>query len=324
MNTIFARLTAALSKGDPDTPEVAEILTTIKREGNAAQIQAAVGAVNVVRISRGQVPDAASGGSSWYMKYLPWAMAALGVGGTALGATGNLDPNAIDFSKLPQWHVTNRWVVFGILAAVGAVVGTFHSVYQHRALVLPAFAKDNPKNMLVLTSYGFLGDLFYGLAAAVTLAWTALPSSVPEISGGQATDAGGTGNLLTWNLIVSAAVAAFAGAKAWSGWRGNIVAQKALAQTATLPAGSEELRQKILEARTIGEAAMLASGMKMTLVELARKSRGDLDTFVTGGGIDATRVSPALDAVFLQANETVAKLRTLPKNWTLTIERLPK
>jgi hypothetical protein len=247
MRELFAQMNTALAAGGPDSPDVVRLVTAIEQQFPAlAPIARA--AREAARISRGQpASENVAGGTPGLMKYLPWALAALGLTGTTAAISG-IDLTQINPDRLPQLPpVTNRWVLLGILAAVGAVVGVVHSAYRNGGLVLPKFAKDNASNMLTLSNYGFAGDLFWGATAAVA-SWLAHP-----VTTGQ----DGTGNLLQWNQVISAAVVAFAGATAWSGWRGNQIAKEALIQF--IP---PDLRGKAKNMST-PDVAMMATGMKI-------------------------------------------------------------
>jgi hypothetical protein len=282
---LFAQLNTALAAGGPESPEVAKLVAAISQGGSAELSHAAAGAVNAARISRGLTPGPTpAAGTSWYLKYLPWLLAALGLGGTAAGV-GGIDLSKINVNDLPSLPpVTNRWTLLGILAAVGAVVGTVHSIYRNGGLVFPAVAKDNAANMLVVRNYGFVGDLFWGAVSAAAASWTAHPATTGQDGGG---------NLLQWNLICSAIAAAFAGAKAWSGWRGNQIGKEALTQF--LPPGSPE-------PATIADAAVMATGMKIPGHEPP-----------PGTQVTAAQIEQDLFARLLDARQVAAVLPQLAK-----------
>jgi hypothetical protein len=80
--------------------------------------------------------------------------------------------------------------------------------------------------------------------------WTAIPTGETPTGG----------NLLAWNVILSAGAAAFGGARAWSGWRNQNLLVKALALTAQLPPTNAHTADAIRTAPTVDASAMRATG----------------------------------------------------------------
>ena len=254
MNALFAQLITALIAEGPDSPDVAKVVTDIQKQfpDQAARVQALLEAW---RVSRGQAappltPQSSPPSTSGVMKYLPWVLAALGIGGTAAGGISGIQNLNLDQFKLPQ--VANPWILLAIVAGVGAIAGLVNSFIRNGGFVLPAFAKDHEKNLLVVTNYGFLGDLFTGAVAAAGITWTAFPTDVRNIST--------EGTLLHWNVLLSAVFSGWAGARTWCGWRNQNILLAALSETAKQPAVSTLTADKILTAPTIPQAAMMATG----------------------------------------------------------------
>ena len=124
MQELFTRLMSALTAGGPNSAEVLQVLQQINAQF-PAQAEVAKSIVNGWTASRAPQPQPVSSGSgfsfsSW--KFLAPVLAALGIG---TGAGAGIDAKSFwdTIKTLPLPHVGNRWELFGVVAAVGAVVG---------------------------------------------------------------------------------------------------------------------------------------------------------------------------------------------------------
>ncbi len=217
-------------------------------------------------------PDAPGG----WRQYLPYLALLLGGGGAAgwvaylEGAQGLLD----------RLHVTNPTALLGVIAAVGGLAGLVNSYFTNDGFVVP---KATTKDGRFVLEPGFLGNLLIGAVAAVLTTASATliqeqvvapgepsASSTPAEADPPSPQSAGDAAKpprLTWGVLVSAAVAGWAGARLVTGLRdrqallGNLIkiadrpklpsvkldqARKAVGVFATIRAatGEDPLRRK--------------------------------------------------------------------------------
>ena len=259
MQDLFARLISALIAGGPDSTEVAQAIAAIKAQYPEEEKRA-----RIIRdgwlLSRGRLPEQRLDGGNcvvpWYTKYLPWVLAALGLSGTAFGVSGIQNINSLNLDSLSLPCVTNRWALLGIVAAVGAVAGLVNSVLRNGGLILPAFGSEHDKSLLVVRTYGFVGDIFTGAAAAIAVTWTAFPTD-------HATDSASGPCLLQWHVLLSAAGAGWGGARVWSSWRNQNLLVTALGVTTKQLPASAQAVEDFKNATTIPEKVQAATGMQV-------------------------------------------------------------
>lgn len=117
------------------------------------------------------------------------------LGGAGIAGISSLAlvPGILEFVKknapFDQVPVHSVWLLLLIIAALGALAGAVYSVYHHRGIAWPRFSKrvatrPEESDVLTLTEYGFLNEIFFGALAAITTVWLASVGLVPATNSG--------------------------------------------------------------------------------------------------------------------------------------------
>lgn len=271
MSELIDKLQEALKNGGAVSAEVQRLLADITAQ-TPEDTAVAEGMVIGSRIAESRQPQSTTSqadSSSWLSsKTLVPLLGGLGIGS---GAGAGISSYWEQIQKLKLPNVETEAAFFAIIAVFGALVGLGHSLYRNKMILLLPDLPREGKGFRV-KSFGFVGNMFAASLIAMATTWMAFSAEKSKVSKDapqtvteETTDE--KPNLLTWNVLLSAFVAALVGSRMASGDLEVSALMDALAKGAGKPADAA-LQAKLESTVQPLRAAAMVTGEHRSAVAL--------------------------------------------------------